>query len=152
MIVAATYRHVKRMQAAGLRAADVQEIEAGTEVPPDLALFQSWAFSEKAWSLLVPQHGAVAMWGVAPFRSDPTTASPWLLATEEFRNHKRELVRCTKHYIAEMARGYRRLVNYVDVRHTDSLRWLKWAGFTISSYTVPHGPHDMPFHAFYMET
>lgn len=152
MIVEATYRHVRRMANAGLRAADVQEIEAGTDLPPHLALFHSWAFSEKAWTLLVPKHGPVAMWGVAPLNSDPSVGTPWLLATEAFSNHKLSLVKNTKSYVAAMARGYRLLTNMVDVRHTESQRWLKWAGFTLVERALPWGPKGMPFYVFYLET
>jgi hypothetical protein len=152
MIVEATYRHVRRMLAAGLRAADVQEIEAGSELSTEAALIRSWAFSEKSWSLLVPAHGPVAMWGVAPMRDRPDIGSPWLLATDQFQYQKRTFLKHTKYYVAEMAKGFRYLTNYTDVRHTESHRWLKWAGFHIYEHAMPYGPKHMPFYVFHRET
>ena len=41
------------------------------------------------------------------------------------------------------------MFNYVDARHTDAIRWLKWLGFTLHPAT-PYGPFDLPFHKFTM--
>ena len=41
------------------------------------------------------------------------------------------------------------MFNYVDVRHKEAIRWLKWLGFTLNEPT-PYGPFGLPFHKFHM--
>ena len=41
------------------------------------------------------------------------------------------------------------MFNYVDARHTDAIRWLKWLGFEFDE-AAPYGPFDLPFYRFTM--
>lgn len=150
MIIEARYRHVRQMLDAGLRPADLQEIEAGTDLGVETVLVRSWLYSEKRWVLITDGHPC-AMWGVAPWPTDKTVGSPWLLATPEFSNHKLTFIKNTKNFVTDMARSYSRLANFVDVRHSESIRWLKWAGFTVAVSPVQFGPKRMPFYPFHLE-
>lgn len=151
MIVPARECHVCQMLTVGLRAADVQEVKASHGLDPEAALQGSLQASVKAWVLLTPRGYPCAMWGVAPWPCVPELGSPWLLATDQFKRHRRELLRYTKEYVREMGRGYRFLVNYVDSRHADSIRWLHWAGFHFDTLLTDYGYEQRPFLQFSKE-
>ena len=87
--------------------------------------------------------------GVVPYFKNHLTSgvgSPWLLTTKELPKRPRRLLQWTKVFIDKWSDEYRYLINYVDARYTQSLRWAKWAGFEISPEPIPYGPFDMPFH------
>jgi hypothetical protein len=141
------------MLVAGLREADRLEIVAASGKPPEVALPESLAMSTKAWVLL-DGGVAVGIWGVAPWPHTPGLGVPWLLATDRFDLHhnRRELLRYTRHYVAAMGEGFDYLVNYTDVRHRASHRWLKWAGFKLDDFRPSFGFEGRPFYRFSKET
>jgi hypothetical protein len=153
MIIDARYSHVAQMLETGLRAADVQEIEAGSPFPVDVTLRRSYILSERKWVYLIDGRPHV-MWGVAPAQIPglSNAGCPWLLATEEISKHKLTLIKNTKRFVADMSRGYSRLINVVDARHTESIRWLTWAGFKVAPAPIPLGSRGMPFYIFQLET
>lgn len=70
----------------------------------------------------------------------------WMVATDAIHDHRMELLRGTKPFIAEMHnRGYPILFNWVDVRQQDSIAWLKWAGFKAIAYHEKFGVAGIPF-------
>lgn len=75
--------------------------------------------------------------------------SPWLLATDDVQLCPGTLTKLTKAHIAEMLKVYPRLVNMVDARNGDSVRWLARLGFVIEP-AVPYGVAGLPFHRFTM--
>lgn len=58
-------------------------------------------------------------------------ASPWFLTTNEAPKHGKDLLRSTKKMLSKWTKEYRILINYIDVRFTESLRWARWAGFKV---------------------
>ncbi|MHA2064248.1 MAG: hypothetical protein ACXABY_07700 [Candidatus Thorarchaeota archaeon] len=71
-------------------------------------------------------------------------ASPWFLATNEAPKHPREIMRTTKVMIEKWLTQHPILVNYIDARFEQSLRWAKWAGYTIGE-EEPYGYEGKPF-------
>lgn len=151
MIVPARECHVCHLLTAGLRAADIEEVRAASGLPPEAALRFSFRSSSRVWVALNERGRAWTMFGVAPY-GDGTTGVPWLLATDEAQAHRKFFMRNTKQYVEAMGADYTRLINYVDVRHKESLRWLKWAGFTFDPAPVLLGPESRPFLRFSKET
>lgn len=153
MIVPALPCHVCQMLVVGVREADRQEILASSGKSPEDALPYSLAISTKAWVLL-DKGVACGMWGIAPWPHSPALGIPWLLATSTFDRHhnRRELLRHTRHYVEEMGKGFQFLINYTDVRHRESHRWLQWAGFKLDDFEPRFGHGQRPFYRFSKET
>lgn len=86
--------------------------------------------------------------GCAPVA--PGIGSPWLLATDDVSACPGTLTKLTKLHIAEMLKVYPRLLNMVDARNEDSVRWLARLGFEIAP-AAPYGVAGLPFHRFTME-
>jgi len=146
MIIPARECHACQMLTRGLRAADVQEIEATIGAGPEVGLLHSMRASERTWAMLDDKSG------VAPWPGQPDVGSPWLLATDDWRAHRREVVANTRAYIAEMARGYTALSNFVLATHRDSIRWLTYGGFRFVDYVPEHGVGKQPFLQFFRST
>lgn len=119
-----------------LRPSDVLELQATTGESPEQALKRSAEVSTW-WRAAVNQAGqVVAAFGVAPYPSDlPGVGSPWFLASEEIYQHPMQLLRHSKRWVELMQQQYPLLVNYVDVRHHQALKWVSWLGFTFMSTT-----------------
>jgi hypothetical protein len=125
-----------------LRQADVAEIWASTGLSPAFAVSYSIAHSKDAWAVLLdgkPQ----AVFGVGNFGVN--SGVPWLVATDEIEKHPVRFYRMSKPMIAILRHKYEHLVNWVDARNKLSLRWLKWAGFTIDD-PEPWGIYGLMFH------
>jgi len=72
---------------------------------------------------------------------------PWMLATDNLKLVARSFLRAYPHWLNLFHREYDLLMNYVDVRNTLSIRWLKAAGFTFLR-EVPYGCLQLPFYEF----
>ncbi|CAB4198777.1 hypothetical protein UFOVP1324_4 [uncultured Caudovirales phage] len=87
--------------------------------------------------------------GCAPLPEREGMGVPWLLATDEVTAHRGALTKITKHYVGLFLERWPALLNYVDQRNTDSVRWLQRLGFTIGE-PVAFGRQGEPFHPFTM--
>lgn len=76
---------------------------------------------------------------------------PWMLASETMTRRGGALTAAARRYLALMHARYPLLANYVDARHTASIRWLRRLGFTVAEQAMPAGPYGMPFHSFWKE-
>lgn len=155
MIVNAEPVHIEQMLRAGLRAADIEEVRASHGLTPVEALnltFETSRTSGKCWAALDDDNHAWTMFGVAPIPGAATLGAPWLLACNAQRRHLKYFLANTKEYVGYMSEGYTRLVNFVDVRHTDSIRWLQWAGFTFDLLIPEAGFERRPFLRFTKES
>lgn len=77
------------------------------------------------------------------------SGSPWLLGTDNLFNYKRELLYYSPIVIEEMMRVCERLENYVHVDNNQSIRWLKWLGFSFDD-PAPYGVAGDNFQRFEM--
>jgi len=136
-----------------IRRADVEEIWAGVGIPPALAVGFSVATSDPGWA--VELHGEpVAVFGVR--RVPDTTGQnrrvgvPWLVATDVIERYPVHFYRVSKDIIADMRSRYDYLENWVDARNALSVRWLRWAGFTVGE-PEPWGVAGLVFRRFWWE-
>jgi hypothetical protein len=73
-----------------------------------------------------------------------------MLGANAVNRHKKAFLSLTPGVIEEMLTICPRLYNMVHGRNKESIRWLKWLGFTIDD-PVPHGPDSELFHKFHLE-
>ncbi len=136
--------------AANMDPADVAEVWAMGRKTPLEALEASSKVSRETYVGLA--YGVpICAFGIGQRTLLDNVGIPWLLGTPEIRKHPRPFLRVSKNWVERAARGYTRLENWVDVRHTRAVKWLKWLGFTVEAPT-PFGPDLMPFHRFHMES
>jgi hypothetical protein len=126
-----------------MRSEEVAEVYAAMGASPEQALHTCLSNAEEAVTVL--DDGAVlAMVGVSPISYLGCIASPWMLTSETSRTHARDYIRYTKDFVNRWSTKYH-LVNYIDARYEASIRWAKWAGFTVHP-PQPHGYLRLPFH------
>jgi hypothetical protein len=132
---------------ANLRALDRQEIDASHGGDPHEAVRHALAVSPHRWAMEVDGELAL-LGGVAPVSLVGGIGSPWLLGTRVLERRGGVLTRVCLGY-RDLALGlYPVLVNYVDARNTNSIRWLKRLGFAVADEPTPYGPQRMPFYRF----
>lgn len=130
--------------------ADAAEVWAMGRKTPLEALEASAKVSRETFVGLA-DHEPICAFGIGQRTLMDNVGIPWLLGTPEIRKHPRPFLNLSKHWIdaAMWSYSYERLENWVDVRHTRAVKWLKWLGFTIEEPT-PFGPDRMLFHRFHM--
>lgn len=137
--------------ASRLRAADVEEIRAGSGQSPERALRRSLALSTHAWSAYDTDGRPLAVWGVGPRGLIVGEGCPWLMATDAFDAlPKRMVARMSRRLFTDVLALYPRLQNHVDARHTTAVRWLRWLGFTLEP-PAAWGIERRLFHRFWFD-
>jgi hypothetical protein len=134
-----------------MRTVDRHEVMASGGHTPLAALARSIDSSFESYTTRVD--GLIAcIYGVGAIDpNDRTLGSPWMLGTHVLRDHPATLARLSRAWIDDISSRYVLLVNYVDARNQDSIRWLDWLGFEIHAPT-PYGVDLRDFHRFTMET
>ena len=113
-----------------LRDADRREIIATGATDVGHAIRRSVELS--IWSYAVFDGDAlVCIVGVAAVSLLSGIGTPWLLATDHMARLSRDVIVMTGRFVELMHQDFSVLVNWVDARNTRSIRWLKWAGFTV---------------------
>lgn len=129
-----------------LRACDRQELVASSGADIHKTLRDSVALSTHSRAFF--RHGSLlCLMGVVPIAALSGVGCPWLLGTTALVHCPRDLVRTAPPYIAAMLAAYPRLINYVDARNTQSIRWLKRLGFVFAP-AIPYGASGLPFFPF----
>lgn len=134
--------------AAIVRQADRDEIEGALGVPIAHALREGITGSEKV-SKVVINGKVVAVFGDAVHSILGGIGSAWLISTVHITEHPRAFLQVCKPEVADMLTRHHQLMNFVDVRNTAAVRWLKWLGFAFAE-PVPYGLHGEPFYPFYL--
>jgi len=134
--------------APNMRQQDRDEVWAAYHHGPREALVSSLRVSTKAWTIMLEDE-PIGIFGVGSDSLLSETGSPWLLATDWVREIRIQFIRRMGPYLEEMLSDYPVLVNYVDARNTDTLRWLHWWGFRIDE-PEPWGLEGLPFHKITM--
>lgn len=132
---------------SSLRKADLLELRAvhGPWVEPVRVLLDGlhlsdWPATFEAGGMPVGMAGIVRTredwWRSAPHAQllgldQPGTGIVWLLGTDGLTADWRWFLRASRALLEEHAVGYARLLNVVDARHEQALRWLGWLGFTL---------------------
>jgi len=145
-IVPATIEHAGRID---LRPGDAREIEAlGVGLPEAVEMSMSRAVWADAYLL----DGAVAaLVGVSVQSILGGEGVPWLLTGTPVDRCKRDFLRLTKAGVARMRRQFPVLTNFVHADYLQSLRWLRWLGFTIAP-AQPFGINGALFHRATLRT
>jgi len=133
--------------ASAMRIRDVQEVFAATGQRPHDALFDALVDPTFAYAI-ADETGTFCLFGVSHYFDQ--IGSPWLLATDRLMKHKRILLTHAPRYISEMQQHHPILLNYVDARHSDSIRWLRHMGFKLTGYEIHYGYERRPFFQFSM--
>ena len=132
-----------------VRDADRAELWAVCCIPPWEALIRCWAISDHSWAGIFDGE-PVCMFGVTQASLLTDTGRPWMISTTAVDRYPLSFLRKQQSFMPHVRRGYARLENYVDVRNTRSIRWLKWLGFAMGE-AQPYGALKLPFYKFSME-
>lgn len=126
------------------RPADIAEIKAcsGLDIEPALGLCLPNSLC--AW---VIESGGLPLAAVGDSLAGIGTGVPWMVTTTHIEKDPRGFLRASKALMAEMLRRHLQLMNYVDARNTDAIRWLAWLGADIGP-AVPYGVSGLPFRKF----
>lgn len=146
-LVPATADHAAEL-AQTMRQADVDEVWAATGMRPLEGLLESLGATSDPRTGLID--GEVAcMCGIVSPSVLSTTGVPWLLSSNKVDSAGLSFAKGCKAYFKGYTRDFDLLVNFVDARHEQAIRWLKWLGFTIHP-AEPFGPFSMDFHKIEM--
>ena len=144
-----TSEHLDEL-ALNMRESDLQEITCISNRGVRATLALSAELSSWVSTCLVD--GAVAaVWGVAPrWAENPRDdfAVPWMLGTPLTNAHPKTLVSESKRQLRLMLNDYDHLQQWVDIRNTASVRWLKHLGFTFGE-AKPYGMAGELFYPFW---
>ena len=143
--VPAEEKHIRPV-ASAMRAADRAEVWAAAQRTPEQALRFSLALSDDVFTGLVDGKPAF-LFGVGETSHLLGTGAPWMLGTPATTRYARDFLAGSVEILSSYRARYRRLTNFVDIRNTASLRWLRWLGFEIRP-PAPHGPFGLPFSQF----
>lgn len=136
--------------AARLREADRLELTAasGPDFERTLALAVEMS-KGRAFVATSAALGPVSLFGFAPFHMLSDKAAPWAVGTVDLRRRGRALNRYGRAYCELALRDFGLLVNYVDERHAESIRWLSRLGFDLHPPQA-FGREGLPFRRFEM--
>jgi hypothetical protein len=130
-----------------MRESDKEELRAASG-PCLLATLRLAVLASAGLCAVAEENGVpVALFGFAPWGLLSDTASPWLVGTDRLFKLGRPLNRMAKAYCARATLEFPVLVNYVDVRNTASVRWLRGLGFKMDE-PAPFGIEGRPFMRF----
>jgi hypothetical protein len=133
--------------AQAMRVRDVEEVRAAVGLEPAVALHDAVTSSTLCWTAEGDGGVPFAILGVAPY-VDEDVGAPWLLATDDIVKYRRQFFTDGPRLVTEMQAAHPLLINYVDARHTDSIRWLRWCGFTVEKLIPAFGFERRPFYRF----
>jgi hypothetical protein len=129
-----------------IRQSDRDELEAASAASAEAALFFGITKSTLAWSAHCTE-GPLCIFGIAPTSVLTGAGVPWFMATDLISKYQFTFLRHSKHYVTIMRQHYPIQVNYVDDRHLEAQRWLKWLGYTLGP-PEPYGVYGLPFRQF----
>lgn len=136
--------HMQQL-AENMRPEEVAEVWASHGEKPLPAIRRSVARSLDVFATMSDDDKLLLITGCAPLSWLGGEGSPWLLTTTELPKQPRILLKQTKVFMDKWRQEYGTLINWVDARYEASLRWAKWAGFTVYP-AEPFGYLGLPFH------
>jgi hypothetical protein len=141
-VVPATMDHVMEL-AMTMRKVDRDEVIAQSGAHHAISLGATFGSAVEAWTGLADGE-VICVFGVG---EGDGFGVPWMMASDLVVLHQRKFLRHCRGCVEKMQDLFPVLENYVDVRNTTAISWLKWLGFDILE-TEPHGPYKLPFHKF----
>ena len=117
---------------AGLREADLMELEAGG-LDEGEALRESFANTPKCKAVIYNDR-PIALFGVAPVRSKGVRIGViWFLGTDCIQQISTRFLRESREWLKNLSADYDLLTNVVHQANIIHVRWLRWLGFTFLS-------------------
>jgi hypothetical protein len=138
-------RHI----ASHMRKEDVIEIKAANNLKPLESLLKAVETST-ACVVVWDDKEPLAIFGMGTVSPMTGTAIIWLLGTDASLKYPRAFMKYPRMVIAEMLKEAKTLTNYVHVRNTVSVKWLKALGFNMGE-VQKLGMYNEPFQKFTME-
>lgn len=135
--------------ARDMRHQDVNEVWASNRHTPTEALMTGWRLSDYSVVITVNKEPCV-MLGLVIRDILSGAGVPWLLGTNASLKYKRQFFHQVPSVIDEMLNVCPKLFNYVHVKNTVSIDWLKWIGFTIEE-PEEYGLNKELFCKFHLE-
>lgn len=121
-----------------LRDADLTEIRAAGHSSPEDSLLLGLGSEDPCYVAVDCDGRAQVIFGTNPSHT-PLVGWVWMMATDEIRSHKVQIVRQTHEVIERLGSGYRVLGNAVHADNRLHIRWLRWAGFSFLKEFTFHG-------------
>lgn len=107
-----------------------------------------WAFDNSLWvSTILSDDEPVAILGVTPYQYLSEIGVPWMIATKSVTKIPVQFLRISRKYVQTISELYPILINYVDDRHKESIRYLESVGFSVFE-PEPYGFLQIPFRKF----
>ncbi len=94
--------------------------------------------SSEAWSGFIDDELA-CMWGVDHGTLIGNSARIWLAGTAAINEHPFAFVRHSQIRLAELRKRFHYIYGVVEVDNEQSMRWLRWLGFTLSPTEYVNG-------------
>jgi hypothetical protein len=132
-----------RQLAPLMRAADQAEVRASGGYEPIDALLEALVWSAEAYAGFIDGELA-ALFGVVPGTFLTGEAVPWLLTSDVIQRKPRAFLRASREVIADWMGKYPVLVQQVDARYEQALRWAARVGFQVEA-PAPFGVDGAPF-------
>lgn len=136
-----------------MRQADMDELRAAHGDGCSLLdiLYRSVEITPNALTRTAEDGEPLLIVGAAPLPGETGHGIPWLLGTDRAMDYPRQFVTEGRRLAAGWLMRFTVLENYIDVRNSVSIRWLRHIGFTIHE-AVPFGVSRLPFHRFSMDS
>ena len=135
------------LAARTLRPQDLLEIAAYSEKNPIDVVMSSYEGSRDTWVGLADDV-PICLFGVWSPSLLTTVGHPWMYGSRLMKGHERAFLRRCRPVVAAMASRYGELRNWVDVRNTPAIQWLRWLGFEVSDEIVRFPRLPGKFHPY----
>lgn len=132
--------------AAVARQADIDEMMACAGATIQQTLEQGLEVSLRSW---VIESGGLPLAAGGDTLAGIGVGVPWMVTTQHIDKNPRGFLRASRAVMHEMLQRHYLLVNYVDARNVDAIRWLEWLGAEVGP-GMPYGRSGLPFRKFSM--
>jgi hypothetical protein len=147
-ILPATEYHIREVSNM-VRSADKEELWAATMHTPEQAIRAGVENSDEALVGLV-DGTPVCIWGVVNDSLIGPVGTPWMIATTALDKHAKAFLRRCRREAMKSFSQYALLENYVHVKNTRAIEWLKWLGFFVNNEPEEYGMLGEKFYKFSM--
>lgn len=133
--------------AGSMRQTDAEEVRLSHDMAPGPAVEYSVRRSPAFRYAAVDNGKTLCLFGVSS-TAVGAHGSPWLLATDKYLEHKREILSLSRPMVEEMSKRYTVLENWVWADNLVSIRWLEFCGFNLDE-PQKYGLHGAMFRRFW---
>lgn len=144
--------HMDQIAGFEMRLKDAEEALAATgENSPERALAFSIQASDRVWFIKDPGQPIAGIFGYA--KAGDNAAVPWLLGAPHAPGvHPVKFAKVSKRIVDTWSQQFKLLFNFVIADYQESIRWLKFLGFTVSEEIETLQDPNKPFRRFWRYT